>query len=200
MNRRKLHISPALQLGIAVLLLLCCMTVAVGVTFARYHKGEKGSLIFEPEQNLQVCLGYIENDSFVCSQNEWMRFEEQLQLAFAISNGSSNHEFAPADQMVCLRVVASLGVFNEEMAIPLSLTVGGNTYTATVQPIVKDSVLYTQFGDGWVFRFCDAEGNELQWELAGGQFSYIQALLCVDATVGDTSLLRLQAVAEVKES
>ena len=116
MNRRKLHISPALQLGIAVLLLLCCMTVAVGVTFARYHKGEKGSLIFEPEQNLQVCLGYIENDSFVCSQNEWMRFEEQLQLAFAISNGSSNHEFAPTDQMVCLRVVASLGVFNEEMA------------------------------------------------------------------------------------
>ena len=199
MNRRKLHIPPALQFGTVVLLLLCCMTVAVGATFARYHNGEKGSLIFKPEHNLEVCLGYMKNDSFICAQNEWVRSAEQLQLAFAISNGSSKKEFADANQVVSFRVIASLGVVNAEGEIPVSLKVEGNTYTATVQPIAENSLLYTQFGDGWILQFCDAEGNELQWELAGGQFSYIQALLCVDAAVGDTGLLRLQAVAEVKE-
>ena len=198
MKRRKLHISPALRLGMAVLLLLCCMIVALGVTFARYHNGEKGSLTFRPYKDSQVCLGYMDEDSFVNAQNDWVQAEEQLQLSFAISYVSSNRKFAPADQVVCLRVVASLGVWNEEMSSPLSLTVGENTYIATPQRIAENSALYTQFGDGWVFRFYDDEENELQWELVGGQFSCIQGLLCVDAAVGDTSLLRLLAVAEEK--
>ena len=200
MKRRKLHISPALRLGMAVLLLLCCTIVALGVTFARYYDGVKGSLVFRPYKDFHVYLGYMEGDSFVNTQNDWVQSEEQLQLSFAVSNGPSNSKFASVDQTVCLRVVASLGVLREEMLQPLSLTVGENTYTATAQRIMESSALYTQFGDGWVFRFYDDEGNELQWELAGGQFSYMQALLCVDATVGDTGLLRLQAVAEVKES
>jgi len=198
MKRRKLHTSPALLLGIAAMLMLSCLTAAVGVTFARYRDGEKEGLIFQPDLKPQVFLGHMEGDSFACVQNEWVRSEEQLQLAFAISNGPSNTEFSSVNQSVCLRVIASLSVWNEEMAISPSLTVGEKTYTATAQRIVEGSALYTQFGDGWILRFQDENGTEPQWELMGGQFSCISMLLHMDAAVGDTGLLRLQAVAEMK--
>lgn len=198
MERQKLHISPALRLGIAVILMLCCLGAAVGVTFARYQAEKKEGLIFQPDRNAQVYLGHMTADGFVCEQNQWVNAQEQLQLAFAISNGPSDTEFSSMDQVACLRVVASLGAWNEEMATPLYLTVGEQVYAAAAQRIVEGTVLYTQFGDGWVFRFQDENGKEPQWELSGGRFDCVQMLLYMDAAIADTGLLRLQVVAEVK--
>lgn len=198
MKQRKLHISPVLQLSFAVMLMLGCLTAAAGLTFARYQADEKEGLIFQPNQSAQVCLGHMEENSFVHAQNEWISSDGQLQLAFAISNGPSEAEFAPVHQTVCLRVVASLGAWNEEMSEPLRLTVGEQTYAAVAQRIAEGTALYTQFGDGWVFRFQDEDGNEPQWELPGEQFSCIPMFLYMDAAASETGLFRLQAVAEVK--
>ena len=198
MKQQKLHISSGLRLGIAALLMLCCLSAAVGVTFARYRADEKEGLIFYPNHNPQVFLGHMAEDTFVYAQNEWNTSGEQLQLAFAISNGPSETEFATADQTVHLCVVASLGAWSEEMSSPLCLSVGEQTYTAAAQRIVEGTALYSQFGDGWIFRFQDEAGREPQWELSGEQFSCIPMLLYMDAVVSETGLFRLQAVAEVK--
>ena len=59
--------------------------------------------------------------------------------------------------------------------------------------IVSGSALHTTFGEGWIFRFEDDDGQELFWDLKGGELSCIEmALILEDGTLTDASLLQLQ--------
>ena len=70
-------------------------------------------------------------------------------------------------------------------------------WTAEVMRIPPNSALYHSFGEGWVFRFLDEEGEELTWTLENGQLSCVELNITIsgDAFTG-TSLLQLQVVAE----
>lgn len=197
MNRWKLHSSPRLQLFIALFLVIVCLVAAVGVSFARYRVEQMENLRFQTGTNAMIFLGCVEEDTFVHRQGSWENQEDQMQIQFAVSNGTSAQEFAQADQQVRLRVIASLGAWSEENTDCLYLTVNNTTYTAAVERITEGSALHTQFGDGWVFRFLDAQGEELSWTLPGGDLRYIPMQLSFAAdAITDTSLLQLQAVAE----
>lgn len=196
MKRRKFHISPLLLLGLAALLTVGCLMAAVGISFARYRTDVKAGIHFRPDKTAQICLGYVAEDgSFLAQQSSWVTVDETLRLSFAVSNGSSASAFSAVDQQTGVRLIASLGAWQANGAEAMTLTVGNQVYTATAQRITEGSALYAQFGDGWVFRFLDAEGREPSWTLPGGSFSCTEMLLQVSAAaISDTSLLQLQVI------
>lgn len=71
------------------------------------------------------------------------------------------------------------------------------SYAAHILRIPKNSALYHSFGDGWVFRFLDDQGEELTWTLEEGKLSCVEMNITItgDALEG-TSLFQLQIVAE----
>lgn len=192
MNPRKSNISPALSLGLAALLVVGCLMAALGVSFARYRTEEKDGIRFHPAQTARVYLGYMENGSFICQQNSWVATGNGLQLSFAISNGRTNSSYAHADQQAVVRLVASLGAWQENSTESIHLFVGNQFYVAEAERITEGSALFDQFGDGWVFRFVDEDGNEYMWDLPGGSFSWIEMQL--DTTISDIGLLQLQVI------
>ena len=197
MKPRKTYISPQLLLGLTALLVAGCLLAAVGISFARYRTDMYSSILLRPDQAAQVYLGYVENDTFYNRQTGWTDTGEMLQLSFAVGNGADSGAYANADQSFRLCLVASLGAWQAESDATISLTVDGQTYSATARRIAEGSALHTQFGDGWEFRFLDDSGKEPRWDLPGGQFSCISMLLELNsAAITDTSLLQLQVVAE----
>lgn len=198
MNPRKSNISPALSLGLAALLVVGCLMAALGVSFARYRTEEKDGIRFHPAQTAQVYLGYMENGSFICDQSSWEKTAGLLQLSFAVSNGQSVSSYAKANQQATVRLIASLGAWQENSTESMHLFVGDQFYTAVAERIPQGSALFAQFGDGWTFHFMDANGNEPKWDLSGGQFSYIEMqIYCNETAIADTSLLQLQVISEV---
>lgn len=71
------------------------------------------------------------------------------------------------------------------------------SYAAYVMRIPENSALYHSFGDGWVFRFLDDEGQELTWTLEEGKLSCVELNITINGDVlAGTSLFQLQIVAE----
>ena len=197
MNPRKLHISPWLLWGMIALLVVGCLLMAVGVSYARYRNDLQGDIRIQPDQPAQVYLGCVAEGRFVAQQSSWTEVDGTLQLPFAISNGTAQDAYSQQNQQVRLRVIASLGAWSENETDKIHLTVDGQTYTAVAEPIMAGSVLHTQFGDGWILHFQDSEGNEPVWDLAGDQWNHIPMLMYFDAAaMPDTSLLQLQIIAE----
>ena len=197
MNPRKLHISPGLLMGIVALLVVGCLLMAVGVSFARYRDDLKGDIQIQPEQPAEVYLGCVAEGTFVNQQSAWTEIDGKMQLSFAVSNGIAQDSFSQQDQQARLRIVASLGAWSESTTDTIYLTVDGQTYTAVAERIPEGSALHTQFGDGWILRFQDAQGEEPVWTLPAEQWSYISMLMYFDAAaIPDTSLLQLQVIVE----
>ena len=106
------------------------------------------------------------------------------------------------DHQVRIRVVGSPGVWDGAKAAEIQLLVPKkmdvtqyDAYQATVTKIQPQSPMYAQFGDGWVFTFHNKIGEELTWNLTGGQFScYEMRLVLADETLMDTSFLQLQVI------
>lgn len=199
MNPRKFHISPMLTLGLATLLAVGCLLAAVSISFARYRGDYQGGIHFRPDEVAQLHLGYVSDGAFIPWQSNWVAQNDTMELSFAVSNGKTAAECSREDQRLRLRVIASLGAWEEDGREPITLTVDGKTYTAQVERIQESSALYSQFGEGWVFCFLDAEGKEPTWDLPGGSFCYTEMLLQVSAAaMPDTSLLQLQVIGEVR--
>ena len=58
--------------------------------------------------------------------------------------------------------------------------------------ILKDSPMFSVFGEGWVFTFPDEDGKEMTWLLEGGSLSTISCQILIDGIeLTDPSLLQL---------
>ena len=198
MDRRKLHIFPWALLLLASLLAIGSIAVCVGVSFARYRTEAGWEQQFEVRQNGSVLLGQMIDGVFSDTEGTWVRSEGQLTLDFAVSNGTADAH-SDMDQQVSLRVIASLSAGTQQTLSRLTLTVDGETYTATAEAIRRGSSLYRSFGDGWILRFLGEDGQELSWTLAGDAQNHIEMRLSMDETLlEDTSLLQLQLLGEEK--
>lgn len=197
MNRKKLHISTRLQLIVAIVLITGCLVGACGVTFARYRVQQAADLLFQAQKNAMVYLGVEQEGAFVCQQSAWQETEDgTMALSFAISNGQSQEVFAQADQTACVRLVASLGAWSAESTGQLILTVGESTYIATAERISEGTALFSEFGEGWIFRFLNDAGEEYTFPLDGGALHYTVMQLTFTDTIQNTNLLQLRVVAE----
>jgi len=214
MDRRKLNISSRYSLGLAAVLVIFCLVVSTGVTWARYRTEVDESIHFKAREPVSVYLGkveYGEDDTaaenaaegkFVqTNEGSWERNEDgELQLKFAIANGSSEAEFEERNQQVYIRLVGSLGIQSEGKTISPKLKFPQEDkpeepqqVEATAIRIAPESPMYTTFGEGWMFCFTDNEGEELTWTLEGGELNYIEMELTLEGgTLADTSLLQLQ--------
>lgn len=153
---------------------------------------------FQAEKVGRLHLGTVVDDTFSTEQAPWEQTESGWKMSFAVGNGLSESDHAQIDQRVTLQMVASLGTWSDQSAGTMTLKVGVTTYTAVASRIPAGSALHTKFGDGWVFRFVDAEGNAYAGEMSGDAFAYIPMELTINNTsITDTSLLQLQVTAEI---
>lgn len=182
----------------AMLTLLLCLVLAVGTTWARYRYRETTEILFTQKTASQVYLwgGVRADGSFSAMPVDLTTGAEGKEMTFLISNGASNTEFSPYDQRARVRLLCSLGLGSSENLTAV-LTVGGQTYSAAAMPIDTGSHAYTSFGEGWAYCFLDENGNELRWELAGGQLSTTQMKLQISTALGaEPSVLQLMVSAE----
>ena len=147
------------------------------------------------------------------SRSAWQRVDGVSRLDFAVANGKlvtvkdettgaevTEPQFAQGDQQVMLQLVGSLGVWNGQDEFVLTLKAPSRVklgefeeITATVQRIDPESLLYRNFGDGWIFTFLDEKGEPLSWTLEGGKFSVLELQLTLQGVIpDDMSRLLLQ--------
>ena len=208
MKRWKLNISSWYSLGLTALLVISCLVVSTGMAWARYRTEETESIYFKAREPVSVYLGKVEYGEGNAAEGKFVQTNEgswelnengQLQLRFAVANGTSEAAFEERNQEVYVRIVGSLGIQTVADNISLKLTYPNeenpdtlNVVKATAVRIDPNSTLYSTYGDGWVFTFRE-EGEELTWTLEGGELSYIEMDLTVEGgTLADTSLLQLQ--------
>lgn len=210
MNRRKLNISTWYSLGLAVVLVIFCLILSTGVTWARYRSEVSKDIHFKVRKPVTVCLGQVERGEgapeegrFVQSGGAWVQNEDNtLQLNFAIANGANELSYEERNQEVHIRLIGTLGIQSEEDTISLKLAFPNaddpeemETVKAKAVRIKAGSAMHTTFGDGWMFCFTDKKGEELTWTLEGGALSWIEMELTMEGGApADTSLLQLQIV------
>lgn len=184
MKRRKLYIS----ISLASLLLVGCLFAAMGLSYARYRTGAKDGIIFQPGDNTQLYLGSVDaKGNFVDGQSEWLEHDGYYYLSFAVKSTQN-------DLPISVRLVSSLGAWDNGGTVCLYWN--DDVYYATAERIAQGSVLYTQFGEGWVFRFLDSAGQELTWDVPE---SYLKMDLEFKGTFNtDPSLLQLQVIGNNK--
>ena len=194
MGRKKLDRPHILAAPLAAMLLLGCVCLLIGSAWARYRYQQTTDLLFAPETASQVYLfGAQKNGSFTPMSESLTETANGQKLDFVVTNGESKTQFSPEDQYVQVRLHASLSLGNGDN-LSAVLTVGDTTYTAVMRQLDAGSPICESFGEGWVYCFLDANGQELRWHLEGGKLSTVKMTLHVDAQTGlDSSLLHLVA-------
>ena len=165
----------------------------------------------EPENSTQITEPTGETEPpvmvevFVPSdQLMWETEDGITSLQFAVANGVSEEDHSARDQAVRLRMIGTLGIWNGTQLPTLQLVLPpeeGSTesvvVTATVQPFAKGTALQLAYGDGWLYAFLDDQGEELLWELPGGDLSYVtMTVLIAGEPPENLNLLQPQVIAE----
>lgn len=209
MNRRKLNISTWYSLGLAVVLLVVCLILSTGVTWARYRSEVSKNIYFKVREPIAVCLGQVERGEGMPEEGRFVRtdggswkLDESgiLKMNFAIANGENELSYEERNQEVYIRLIGTLGIQSEADDVALKLTYPSaddpektEEVKAKAVRIKAGSAMYATFGDGWMFRFTDKYGEELAWTLEGGALSCMEMELSVEGgALRDTSLLQLQ--------
>lgn len=163
---------------LVALCLVGTLVLSIGVAQARFRENWTETLPFRPEGEENLVLRQDGN---------WVEEENVQELTFSLEN--TNSEEAAAGE---LYVLASEGIENPDK-LEIVLTAQGVRYTAQAQPIVPGSVLHRSFGDGWVYRFLDDQGQEKTWDLKPAQQQTFVLSVETDEEIEYHSLLRLIA-------
>ena len=185
---RKLKTSFWYKPCLALVLVVACIALAVGATWARYRTDIPGDAVYEAREQAIVKLWSVdEKDELVDEPAQWELVDGKKTLTFAVSNyklDGNGELYSEETQGVKIRLLASLGLNYTENAVvelemPLEEGENVEVYEATATAIVADSPYHESFGYGWVFEFEDEFGEELYWLLEGGDAS---------STIGRVSL------------
>lgn len=208
MSRRKLNMFPW-SAGLAAVLIVLGLMGAVGVSYARYRINRSESIFYTPRQPEQIYLGQMidqDNGKAVFDPQKvgsWEAVEGKSQLTFAVANGTSGKSYTQQDQQVQIRLVGSLGIWDGEKTVNVLLRAPRKAKPDETEPqfdeirgkatrILKDSPMFSVFGEGWVFTFPDEDGKEMTWLLEGGSLSTISCQILIDGIeLTDPSLLQL---------
>ena len=210
MKHRKLNTPVYLSLGLCAVLMVLCLMVATGTTFARYRLDQTLSMEMEARPLDQVYLGRwgIDEDTdkpifLTDEQNTWKTVDGETSLEFTVSNGLTEESFAGKDLRVYVRIVGTLDIRNGGNGPVLKLLVPAGEegedpeeFIGKPERIPQGTQLYHIFGEGWIFRFCDEEGEEIFQTLEGGSLNWTELKLIMELPQGDpnsyTGLLQLQ--------
>lgn len=218
MNLQKMNKILWYSLGLALLLLAAAMVVSTGTAFARYRQDREAEITMEVKPATQISLGVLREpteeeaaamggkkdlifDSSITPQ--WEISGDTCLLRLAVANGVSETEFYKSDLNVTLRLIATLGLWEGEKAADIYLRLPSETakseyaeVLAAVSAIEAGTALHTTHGDGWVYKFQNAE-EEYAWTLSGGEFTCVEVVLVMkNAVPGNASLLQPVVYAE----
>lgn len=203
MNQRKPN--RIIWYSLALILVLCMgfAVMSTGTAFARYRSELRKNVTFEVREPEQISLGTLEDKAFTTKAPAWKTVESEtqtiMQMDLAVANGTSDTDFSQQNQMVCLRLLGSPGLWNGESAAVITLIQeDGTTTQAKATPITEGTALYHSFGAGWIFTFQDTEGEELSWTLPGGEFTFVSMTVTIEnAVMTADSLLQTHVVGKV---
>lgn len=187
------------RLMLAVILLLMCVVVMVGVTWARYQEENNSELKYNTREPAAISL-WSDYDSLTgeltAGDRTWMFSEGTGKLSIYISNGSSRTDYSKEDQSVSIRLIGTLGIKNAQVSILVSDGSSATAWTATPVQIKEGTPLYSTFGGGNTYIFQDEDGEELSWNLEGGALSVLAVQIDVWnlENIEDAALLQLQVV------
>lgn len=210
MKHRKLNTPMYLCLGLCAVLMVFCLIIATGTTFARYRLEQALPMDLEARPLDQVYLGQwsideeTEKPVFITDQqNPWQTVDGVTRLEFTVSNGLTEKSFAREELRVYVRVVGTLDIRDGGNGPVLKLLVPSQEegedpqeYIGKPERIPQGTQLHHTFGEGWIFRFCDEEGQEIFQTLEGGALNWMDLKLVMEMPEGSaasyTGLLQLQ--------
>lgn len=203
MFRGKQNSFARSRIALTTALLAVTLTLLVGTAWGRYRTGISGDITLQTRQPTDVYLyGGKSETGYVQLTDHWQVAAGGggSRLPLLVSNTG---EGAPPerDATFSLRLAATQGIgAGESWSLSLHVNEADGSisvYSGTAQAIAEDTQLYQQFGNGWVYRFYDVDGNEVEFTLPGGiQSEWYGAVVCnqTDAN-SDPALLQLQVIA-----
>lgn len=216
MNRWEQNISRWYALGLAAILLTVSLVLATGTAWARYRTEYEETIKIKTQKPAGIYLGQTDAETGVfdsAAVGTWEENESVVQLVFTVANGADDQNYQDQTQIFRVRLIGDLGMCLESAPPAIKLIdprvydlaeaaqedVG---YLAEPVRISRSSLLYTTFGDGWVYRFLDQDGEEITWTLDGKTFSSMELIAVMvpdEDTQIDTGLLQLQILAETSD-
>ena len=187
------NISRWYVLGLTALVVVGCLFLAVGSTWARYRTDYSGNVTIAAGKPVNALVGTWDDETGKFTESSellWTEEDGTMNLAFAVSNNSVGE-----DCTVRVRLIVSLGAWSEDFDAKSVVISDGTESKYTMEPlrIVKNSAMYYTFGDGWMFRFLDEDGEEACWTLEGGKLTCKEFGITIDSSVlTDISLVQLQ--------
>ncbi|MBR5559112.1 MAG: hypothetical protein IKU72_02565 [Oscillospiraceae bacterium] len=144
--------------------------------------------------------GYVSDEiNWVAPQDEQgIIIPDTYSINFLLANTNNARILAAQQQTAKLALVATVGIADPE-ALVVVLDSGGTSYTGIPAEIKEGSSWYNEFGQGWVYRFYNAAGEELSWILRGGVFAYHEMNLTVVGSSQAAAALTLIATAETSD-
>lgn len=181
-----------------VFLLMMCLFFVIGNTYARIRTQTVNEFAYTSKGAVQIYLGSgIDNaGNLIQGSNEWQAVTDNIKkLTLYVSNGFEG-SVAEDDQYVSFRLITSLGIQNvENMSILMTIDDGveSRSVIGTATKIIANSPLHQSHGEGWIIKFLDKKGKEIEWQLAGGVLSTIKGTLTISGMdIIDTSSITVE--------
>lgn len=196
---QKKNTQFARRLMLTVSLLLMCIILMVGVTWARYQAKKNSYLSYNTREPAAISLwsGYDEATGTLTEGNVTWTLSNGVGTAhFYISNGTSTMEYSDEDVSATIRLLASQRATNAQVVMYVSDGSSTTTWPATPVQIKEGTPLYDTFGGGNAYVFLEEDGSELSWKLEGGTLSVLSVQIDVRnlEQIDDAALLQLQVV------
>lgn len=211
MKHRKMNMPVYLTLGLCTVLMVLCLILATGTSFARYRMDQKLPLAMEARAQDQVYLGRMTLEETTGEPvmdletgSIWQTVDGETRLEFTVANGTDGENYAREAQRVYVRLIGTLDVRMNGTGPVLKLLVPPEedgeeaaVYTGVPERIPQGTQLHLTFGDGWIYRFCDENGEEVFQTLEGGALNWMDMKLLMEGYLTDYSgLLQLQITSD----
>ena len=198
--RERHHSFYRVMTGLLAICLSACLVLMVGVSYARYQQDfAPVDYSWTAEEETGLILGGVVTQSWLDAGSwpenpNWQSGETDARVEFSVSNGRSHSTYAPQDQTYTLQMLAGLNINDpESITVQLSYEKDGQTVQlrGAAEEIPAGSILHSQFGDGWIYRFFDENEKEQSFALPGGALHYQSFTLTISGTT-DPTLLQLR--------
>ena len=193
--------NPMTRLGLAALLILISVVMTVGVAWGRYRTElEPFEYWFATRNQDSIYLwGGKTGESYDPLPGSWSVDAVGSTMPFLVSNGISS-EFSAGDVRFTVQVAVTEGILSDEnLGLQLAVIDGVEepVYQGIAAKNTEGTSFYSEFGGGWLYRFYDENGTEMQWTLEGGQLSEFVGELHISGTVDPRlySMMQLQVIA-----